>query len=403
MRTQESLQFAKKCQEVYNISRHEIIIKEDKVAYLGEELKKLGFGLMRLPMIGEDVDIEQTKKMVDLFLENGFTYFDTAYGYINGKSEMAAKTCLVDRYPRDQFQLATKLPAWYGAKNAEEAKQMFWTSLERTGAGYFDFYLLHNLGDHRTKIFDDFGIWDFLKEQKEKGLIKHLGFSMHDKADALDEILTNHPEMEFVQLQINYADWESLTIESRKCYEVARKHNKPVIIMEPVKGGALAKLPRDLDEPFKAFAPEASVSSWAIRYAASLEGIVTVLSGMSNMEQMEDNLSYMKDFKPLDEAEMNVVTEVQKAFEAIDSIPCTDCQYCMKGCPEEIRIPKIFDAMNLNLVYGNLSAAKRKYGFAASNGKLASHCIECGQCETACPQHIEIIKELHAVAAALEG
>ena len=250
-----------------------------------ESIPKLGFGLMRLPMIGEEVDIEQVKQMVDMFLEAGFTYFDTAYGYIDGKSEAAIKEALVDRYPREKYQLATKLPAWAGA-DADEAKAMFDTSLERTGAGYFDFYLLHNLGEHRSKAFDEFGIWDYLAEKKASGLIRNLGFSFHDKAHLLDEILTAHPEMDFVQLQINYADWENPTIESRLCYETARKHGKEVVIMEPVKGGNLAKLPESLEAIFKEINPDASISSWAIRYAASLEGIVTVLSGMSNLEQM---------------------------------------------------------------------------------------------------------------------
>lgn len=219
--------------------------------YLGESIPKLGFGLMRLPMNGEKIDVEQTKKMVDKFISEGFCYFDTAYGYNDGASEAAAKEALVDRYPREKFLLATKLPAWAGAKSREEAEQMFYTSLERTGAGYFDFYLLHNLGEERTHFFDDYDIWNFLQERKKEGLIRHLGFSMHDKADVLDRILTEHPEMEFVQLQINYADWEDPTIESRKCYEVARKHGKPVIIMEPVKGGTLANPPKEVTDILK--------------------------------------------------------------------------------------------------------------------------------------------------------
>jgi len=373
------------------------------MAYLGENIKKLGFGLMRLPVIGDEIDIEQTKTMVDMFMEKGFTYFDTAYGYSNGKSEEAAKVALVDRYPRESFQLATKLPAWAGPKTAEEAKEMFWTSLRRTGAGYFDYYLLHNLGEARTKSFDDYGIWEFLSEQKEKGLIKHLGFSMHDKADALDKVLTEHPEMEFVQLQINYADWESPSVEARKCFEVARKHQKPIIIMEPVKGGSLATLPESMASILKNANPSLSVPSWAIRYAASLEGLITVLSGMSNIEQMEDNLSFMTDFKPLDDAEKAVIEKVQEALSSSNRIPCTDCKYCVKDCPVNIAIPNIFNAMNNHLVYDNLAGAKRSYGFSTSNGRLASTCIECGQCENACPQHIEIISELKKIAALLEA
>ena len=373
------------------------------MTYLGENIKKLGFGLMRLPMNGAEVDIEQTKQMVDLFMEKGFTYFDTAYGYIDGKSEEAAKIALVDRYPRESFQLATKLPAWAGPKTAEEAKEMFWTSLRRTGAGYFDFYLLHNLGDNRTQTFDDFGIWEFVAQLKEKGLIKHVGFSLHDKAAALDDILTKHPEVEFVQLQINYADWESATVESRKCYEVARKHNKPVIIMEPVKGGKLANFSDEFAAILKKENSEASLSSWAIRYAASLEGIVTVLSGMSTLEQMKDNLSFMENFQPLSRNEREAIAKVQEALASIPTIPCTDCQYCMKGCPQEIVIPKIFGAMNSYLTYNNLTGAKGNYKWETRDGGIASKCIECGQCEEVCPQHIQIIDELKKVATLLEA
>ena len=364
------------------------------MTYLGENIKKLGFGLMRLPMKGSEIDIEQTKQMVDLFMERGFTYFDTAYVYYNGKSEEAAKAALVDRYPRESFQLATKLPAWAGAKTAGEARQMFLTSLERTGAGYFDYYLLHNLGDDRTKYFDDYGIWDFLAEQKQKGLIKHLGFSLHDRADVLDELLTKHPDMEFVQLQINYADWESKTVESRKCYEVARRHNKPVIIMEPVKGGSLSNLPEGPASILKKARPEASLSSWAIRFAASLDGLITVLSGMSDMEQLKDNLSYMENFQPLDEYEMKTIEKVQEALKLIPVIPCTSCQYCVKDCPGNVLIPQIFGALNTNLIYNNINGAKGNYNWETRNGGKASSCIQCGQCESACPQHIKIIQEL---------
>lgn len=373
------------------------------MTYLGQEIRKLGFGLMRLPMIGDEVDIEQTKQMVDLFLSKGFTYFDTAYGYLGGKSEKAVKTALVDRYPRESFQLATKLPAWAGANTAQEAQNMFYTSLERTGAGYFDFYLLHNLGDSRTEAFDRFGIWDFLAEQKKKGLIKHLGFSFHDKADKLDELLTLHPDMEFVQLQINYADWESASIQSRACYEVARKYGKPVIIMEPVKGGSLASLPAPIEKIFKDADPEASLPSWAIRFAASLDGLVTVLSGMSTLEQMQDNLSFMEQFEPLSDAEKAVVDRARAALDALPQIPCTACQYCVKGCPMSINIPGVFKAMNNQLVYGNRAGALGNFAFATRSGGKPSQCIGCGQCEGACPQHIGIISELQRAVEMLEN
>ncbi len=370
--------------------------------YLGKDIPKLGFGLMRLPMLGEEVDVEQVKIMTDKFLAAGFTYFDTAYGYIGGKSELAIREALVKRYPRDSFQLATKLPAWAGPKTAEEAKAMLQTSLERTGAGYFDFYLLHNLGASRTKFFDDYGIWDYVQEQKAKGVLKHVGFSMHDKADALDEILTKHPEMEFVQLQINYGDWEDNTVQSRKCYEVARKHGKPVIIMEPVKGGLLANPPEPVAKILAEADPEASAASWAIRYAASLEGVITVLSGMSNIAQMEDNLATMKEFRPMDQREREVMEKAREALATVPSIPCTSCQYCMKGCPQNINIPGAFECRNLELIYGGHERAKSHYGFVTRATGKASDCIACGQCESVCPQHISIIEELKVAAQTLE-
>ncbi len=371
------------------------------MSYLGHDIPKLGFGLMRLPMLEKEVDIEQTKTMVDMFLKAGFTYFDTAYGYIGGKSEEAVKAALVDRYPRESFQLATKLPAW-AAKSAEEAREMLQTSLRRTGAGYFDFYLLHNCGDTRTAKFDEWDLWNFVLEEKAKGTLKHVGFSFHDKADVLDDLLTKHPEMEFVQLQINYADWESDSVQARKCYEVARKHNKPVIIMEPVKGGSLANLPEAVSGIFEAAEPEASNSSWALRFAASLDGIVTVLSGMSNIAQMEDNLKTMSAFKPLDDADKQVIEDAQSALAAIPHIECTGCQYCTKDCPMQINIPGIFSNMNTYLVYNNLAGAKGGYGWSTNKGGKASACIECGQCESVCPQHLPIIEELKKAAELLE-
>jgi predicted aldo/keto reductase-like oxidoreductase len=370
------------------------------MSYLGQDIPKLGFGLMRLPMLGEQIDLAQTKAMVDKFLAAGLTYFDTAYSYHDGKSEEVAKIALVDRYPREKFQLATKLPAWMGPKNADEAKQMFFTSLGRTGAGYFDFYLLHNCGDERTKAFDHFGMWDFILEQREKGLIKHAGFSFHDAADTLDDILTKHPEMEFVQLQINYADWNNPTVQSRKCFETAKKHGKPVVIMEPLKGGMLAKLQPSFAKILGEVNPHVSPASWGLRFAASLDNVITVLSGMSDLAQMEDNLATLSDLRPLNDVEYAAMERVREGLNELGDIPCTRCGYCVKGCPQEIPIPGIFDAMNQHLIFGENEIAKGFYDFRTRNGHTPDTCIACGQCESVCPQHIDIMQELQRAAAA---
>jgi predicted aldo/keto reductase-like oxidoreductase len=336
-------------------------------------------------------------------MEAGFSYFDTAYGYMDGKSEMAAKTALVDRYPRERFQLATKLPAWAGANNADEARAMFTTSLQRTGAGYFDFYLLHNLGNDRTQVFEDYDLWNFILEQRAKGFIRHIGFSFHDSAEVLDEILNAHPETEFVQLQINYADWDSSTVQAAKCLAVAKKHSKPVIVMEPVKGGLLASPPAAVAALFDKEVPKASATAWALRYAASVDPLVTVLSGMSTLEQMEENIATMKNFVPLNAAEQSVIKRAQAVLSATPSIPCTACQYCMKDCPEGIAIPGAFRAMNTRLIYDNLDKATGDYAWILkTEGNAASKCIACGQCESVCPQHIPIIDELRRVATTLE-
>ncbi|MFI3227471.1 MAG: aldo/keto reductase [Clostridia bacterium] len=371
--------------------------------YNGKELKKLGFGLMRLPMLDDEIDIEQTKQMVDVFMENGFTYFDTAYGYINQRSEVAAKIALIDRYPRESFQFATKLPAWSGAKTAEEAKNMFYTSLERTGAGYFDFYLLHNVGADRTSIFEEYDLWNFIIEQKKLGKIKKIGFSLHDTADRLEELLIKHPEVDFVQLQINYADWEHKTIQSRKNYEMAEKYGKPVIIMEPIRGGALATPPPQIKEIFDATNSDMSYAQWALRYAASLDNAMIVLSGMSTLEQMQENVSFMKEFEKLNEEEYAVIKKAQDVIGAIPTIPCTNCKYCIKDCPQGILISSMLAAMNKFRVFGDFNGAKRSYEFATKNNAHASECIACGACESVCPQSIKIIDELVKVSETLEN
>ena len=368
------------------------------MSYLGEEIKKLGFGLMRLPQKDGVIDIEETKAMVDAFMEAGFTYFDTAWAYAG--SEDAIRQALVERYPRDKFQLATKNAAWINCKTREEAVAQFETSLKQTGAGYFDFYLLHNLGEGRTHYFDDFDMWSWIREKKEQGQIRHMGFSFHSTPEELEAILNAHPEMEFVQLQINYADWENPAVQSRACYEVARKHGKPVIIMEPVKGGMLATPPESVQKILRDTEPGSSAASWAIRFAADLEGVITVLSGMSSMEQMNDNLSYMKDFHGLSDAQKETLEKAREELARIPLIPCTSCNYCVKVCPKDIGISGSFTAMNYLTLYGNADMARhQEQWLVGGHGKKqAVECIKCGKCEEACPQHIKIRETLETVA-----
>lgn len=370
---------------------------------LGSSIGKLGFGFMRLPKRADgSFDMDQVKTMVDHFMEAGFTYFDTAYVYDDGASERALKESLVDRYPRESFVVATKMCAWQQAEDAEAAKQQFYTSLERTGAGYFDFYLLHALQAGNYRKYDEYGLWDFVRERKAEGLIRHIGFSFHAGPELLDELLSAHPEVEFVQLQINYADWENPDVTARANYEVARKHGVPITIMEPVKGGALANPIPQVRDILQTANPDASLASWAIRYAASLEGVITVLSGMSTLEQMDDNLFFMRDFKPLDKNERAAIEAAQRALAEVESIPCTACHYCTGGCPMSIPIPEIFAARNRQLVWNQGERAQREYEKAvgAEGAGRASSCIECGQCEAACPQQIPVITWLKDCAKA---
>ena len=353
---------------------------------------KLGFGLMRLPRRGLLTDVEQVKTMVDMFLGAGFTYFDTAYVYPG--SEAAIRKALVERHPRDSYTLATKLNAFLLAPTEKAAKKQFTTSLERTGAGYFDYYLLHALMENNYTRYDKFHLWDFVAEKKREGLIKHAGFSFHAGPELLDRLLTAHPEVDFIQLQINYADWERPSVASRANYEVARRHGVSVVVMEPVKGGALADPPEKVKRLMKQHSPHMSCASWAIRFAASLDGVLTVLSGMSNIDQMRDNLSYMKDFQPLDETEREVIRQAQEIMGHSSAVPCTACGYCRGGCPRHIAIPDIFSAMNKQLVTGQMEEAKAAYAQAAPQGSAASDCVNCRQCERACPQHLPITENL---------
>ena len=368
-------------------------------------MKKLGFGLMRMPTLDKtnqaDVDIGQVKAMVDRFMEKGFTYFDTALMYNGFASEAVAKTALVDRYPRDSFTLATKLHAGF-FNSAEEREKVFNGQLKKTGAGYFDYYLLHGIEASMLPKYEQFDCFNWLLEKKAQGLVKHAGFSFHDSAELLDEILTRHPEMEFVQLQINYLDWESQWVQSRACYEVAVKHGKPVIVMEPVKGGTLAKVPEAAEKLFWDHAPDLSVPSWAIRFAASLDNVMVVLSGMSSIG-LEDNLSYMTDFTPLTEEEKALCRKAAEIINAQIAVPCTGCSYCTGGCPKQIAIPQYFslynEDMRENLEEKGWTVNFSNYDILADKFGRAKDCIACGQCEGMCPQHLPIIEKLKAVSA----
>lgn len=364
--------------------------------YLDAGTFKLGFGLMRLPK-NEDgsIDVSQVTEMADRFLAAGGTYFDTAFVYDKGKSEEVFKTAVADRYPRSAYTLATKLhAAESNAKDAQEAKQQFFTSLERTGAGYFDFYLLHAMQRSFYKRYEELGIWDFVREQKKKGLIRHWGFSFHSDPELLEELLTDYPDAEFVQLQINYADWENPGVASRRNWEICKAHGKPVVIMEPVKGGILADPIPEVKSILKAANPSASCASWALRFAAGIDNIMVVLSGMSNLAQMDDNLSFMKDFQPLSDAERAVLQAAQKALDADKSIPCTACHYCTKGCPMDIPIPEIFNVENRKKGSPRFRTV-REYNIVTQDKGKASDCIQCGQCENVCPQQLPIIKLLN--------
>ena len=375
------------------------------------EQKKLGFGMMRLPQTDPNdsskMDIPRIQEMVDEYLRRGFNYFDTAWMYMGGKSETLIKECLVGKYPRESYTVTSKLPD-YILKTEEDRQKAFNTQLERTGLDYFDYYLIHDTNARSIVNFEKFHCFEFVEELLDKGLVKHIGLSHHDGPELLEELLIRHPRIEFVQLQINYIDWDSLGVRARECYEVAVKFGKKVLVMEPVKGGTLAKVPEDAEELFKGSAPEMSVPSWAIRFAASLPEVYMVLSGMSNMDQLVDNMSYMDDFRPLDEEEKKIVKRATEIINGNIAVDCTGCSYCTVDCPMNVQIPTLFSLYNADLqevetkgwsaheeLYDNLKLTE---GIG-----VASDCIECGNCEDHCPQHLEIRKHLREVAGHFEG
>lgn len=358
--------------------------------------KNFGFGCMRLPMNGDQVDIAETTRMVDEFLAQGFNYFDTAHGYIGGKSELALKECLTSRYPREAYSLTDKLTDSY-FKTETDIRPFFESQLEACGVDYFDFYLMHAQNADNFKKFKACRAYETAFALKAEGRIRHVGLSFHDRAEVLDQILTEYPQIEVVQIQFNYLDYDDIAVQSRKCYEVCRKHGKPVLVMEPVKGGSLVNLPEEAKKVLDDL-HGGSPASYAIRFAAGFPGMMMVLSGMSNMEQMKDNLSYMRDFKPLNEIELAAVNKVQEIFHKMNMIPCTACRYCVEGCPKQISIPDLFAIMNIKQLHHDWNADYYYEEVHTAPGRRASDCLKCGKCEKICPQHLPIRKLLEEVA-----
>ena len=365
-----------------------------------DEVKKnFGFGCMRLPMKDGEVDCAHFSEMIEAFFDAGFNYFDTAHGYLDGKSEKAIRECLTSRYPRESYVLTNKLSGPF-FKTEAEIRPLFESQLEACGVDYFDFYLMHAQNRTNFEKFKECRAYETAFELKREGKVRHVGLSFHDTADILDKILNTYPEIEVVQLQFNYVDYEDAAVQSRKCLEVARAHGKPVIVMEPVKGGTLVKLPEDAATIFDRLG--GSYASYAIRFAASFDGIFMVLSGMGNMDMMTDNVGFMKDFKPLSDEEWRAIEKVCAIFRAQDLIPCTDCKYCMERCPMQIPIPAIFSCLNSHRAFKHWNTAYY-YEVETENGGAASSCLECGACEDACPQHLHIRELLKEAVAEFEA
>ena len=368
-----------------------------------EMKKKLGFGMMRLPMKGADVDYDQVNEMVDYFIDNGFNYFDTAHGYLGGLSEKAVKKCLTDRYPREKYLLTDKLTGEYFRKE-EDIRPFFESQLALCGVDYFDFYLMHAQGSGNYEKYKACRAYETALALKEEGKIRHVGLSFHDTADLLDQILTDYPQMEVVQIQFNYVDYEDTAVQSRKCMEVCEKHGKPCLIMEPVKGGSLVNLPADAQAVFDALGTGLSNASYAIRFVAGFPNNRMVLSGMSSLEQMKDNVSYMKDFTPLSDAEQESVAKVRDMFLSMKLIPCTACRYCVdeNHCPKDILIPDLFSCLNAKKRFNNWNQDYYYNEVYTKGHGKASDCIKCGKCEKACPQHLPIRSLLEDVAKEFE-
>lgn len=368
----------------------------------------LGFGFMRLPIKNDDntdIDYEELNKMVDKYIENGFNYFDTGYHYHDGVSEEALRKTVVERYPREKIIIADKLPI-YAHPKEEDLEPIFQNQLKRCGVEYFDYYMLHNVCKYSESLFVDVDSFGFVKEKLDEGLIKHMGISYHDTPEMLDDILNKHPEIEFVQLQLNYYDWEDDNVKARECYEIATKYGKPVIVMEPVKGGTLINLSDEADKLMKDYNPEASIASWAIRYAATPENVCMVLSGMTKLEHVEDNVSFMKDFKEINDEENKIIQEVVDILKKQTTIDCTKCKYCLDSCPKSIDIPRLFDLYNIEKYTKptGFSAQGQYYRTYAKKEDVgvASECIECKKCVEQCPQHLDIPKYLKDVAEVFE-
>ena len=355
---------------------------------------------MRLPLKGEEVDYAEFNKMIDAFLESGFNYFDTAHGYLNGKSETAIRDCLAARYPREKFVLTNKLTNFY-FKTEADVKPFFESQLKLCGVDYFDFYLMHAQSKDIFEQFKKCRAYEQALEFKAQGKIKHFGISFHDTADVLEQILTEYPQIEVVQIQLNYVDFDDPAVQSGKCLEVCRKHGKPAIVMEPVKGGNLANLPKEA-EKYLTDLNGGSPASYALRFAAGQNGVFMTLSGMSDFAQMRDNLSFMQNFKPLDETESEAVKKVCEVFHSMKLIPCTACRYCVAGCPKKISIPDLFACLNSKKIYNNWNADYYYHQVHTKNKGKASDCIKCGKCEKACPQHLKIRELLTAVADEFE-